>query len=47
MTRIKDSFFNEGFRSHSGLSEKASAAENADFWCGWWADNQRSLKPQN
>ena len=47
MTRIKDSFFNEGFRSHSGLSEKASAAENADFWRGWWADNQRSLKPQN
>ena len=45
MTRIKDSLLNEGFRSHSGLSEKASAAENAAFWRGWWADNQASLKP--
>ena len=43
MTTVKDSFFNEGFRSHNGLNEATSATENAEFWREWWADNQADL----
>ncbi len=43
MTRIRGSFSNEGFRSHSGLNEKVSAAENADFWRAWWSENRGNL----
>ncbi len=36
-------FANAETRAHSGVDKSMSAAENADYWRGWWADNQADI----
>lgn len=36
-------FHNEETKAHTGLDEAMSAAENAEFWRKWWANNQAGI----